>query len=91
MRRNVLDYDPLEFVPLKQELHVRDEHGNNYHFVGEAIALCPVPAWPNIVAHDSVYRWEDDHGRVTHSTYQELWNDTYQREMKTRATTSTHA
>jgi len=84
VRRNVLDYDPLEFVPLKQELHVRDEHGNNYHFVGEAIALCPVPAWPNIMAHDSVYRWEDEQGRVSHGPYQEVWSQAYQHTMRRR-------
>ena len=84
VRRNVLEYDPVEFLPLKQELDIRDEAGNTYHFTGEAIALCPVPAWPNIMAHDSVYRWQDEQGRLSHGPYQEVWSQTYQHAMKHR-------
>jgi hypothetical protein len=51
--------------------------------------MAAIPAWPNIGFHDSVYRWEDQCGRITHSTYQELWNDTYQRAMKARHRTIT--
>ena len=87
VRRNVLTYDPVEFLPLKQELDIRDEAGNEYHFVGEAIALCPVPAWPNIMAHDSVYRWTDEQGRVSYGPYQEVWSDIYQQAMKRRFST----
>ena len=43
---------------------------------GEAIATAPMPAWPNVSFHDSVYRWEDEQGRVAHATYQEIWFDT---------------
>ena len=35
--------------------------------------------------NDTVFRWEDDRGRVTHCTYQELWADTYQRAMTQRS------
>ena len=52
---------------------------------GEAIASASLPAWPNTSFHDSVYRWEDAEGRVTHATYQEIWFDTYQRAMVARA------
>jgi hypothetical protein len=84
VRRNVLEYDPLEFMPLRQELDVRDEAGKSYRFVGTAIALCPVPAWPNVMAHDSVYRWEDERGRLSYGPYQEVWSEAYQHAMRDR-------
>ena len=31
------------------------------------------------------YRWEDEQGRVTHCTYQEVWFDRYQRAVKARS------
>jgi hypothetical protein len=43
-----------------------------------------MPAWPNTSFHDSVYRWEDEQGRVAHATCQELWFDTYHRAMLAR-------
>lgn len=85
VRRHVLEYDPAEFVARRQELEVRDETGRTHRFSGEAIALCPVPAWPNLMAHDSVYRWTDESGRVSHQPYQEMWFDSYQRTMRGRA------
>lgn len=84
VRRRVLEYDPVEFLPLRQELDIRDETGQEHHFTGEAIALCPVPAWPNIMAHDSVYRWEDEQGRLSFGPYQEVWSAEYQHAMKRR-------
>jgi hypothetical protein len=84
VRRNVLEYDPVQFFPLRQELDLRDDDGNAYHFTGRAIALCPVPAWPNIMAHDSVYRWEDEQGRLSHGPYQEIWSQAYQHAMRQR-------
>jgi hypothetical protein len=91
VRRNVLEYHPEMYMALKQEIEAEDQHGRTHRFAGEAIAMAAVPAWPNIGFHDSVYRWEDEQGRVTHSTYQELWNDKYQRAMKTRTQTPAHA
>ena len=38
-------------------------------------------SWPNVGFCDSVHRWEDEQGRVTHCTYQEIWWDRYQRKM----------
>ena len=35
--------------------------------------------------HDSVFRWEDEQGRVAYATYQEIWFDRYQRAVKARA------
>jgi hypothetical protein len=85
VRRNVLAYHPVIHLPIRQEIEATDDQGATYHFSGEAIACASLPAWPNTSFHDSVYRWEDEHGRVTHATYQELWFDKYQRAMKRRS------
>jgi hypothetical protein len=84
IRRNVLAYHPELYAATKQEIEAEDETGQKFFFVGEAVAMAPIPAWPNAVVRDSVYRWEDSIGRVTHCTYQEMWFDTYQREMHRR-------
>ena len=81
VRRDVLEYHPTIHLATRQEITAQDESGDTYRFRGEAIASAVLPAWPNVSFHDSVYRWEDDHGRVTHCTYQEIWFDTYQRAM----------
>ncbi|EHB59114.1 hypothetical protein MycrhDRAFT_1550 [Mycolicibacterium rhodesiae JS60] len=81
VRRDVLEYHPTIHLATRQEITAQDDHGDTYRFRGEAIASAALPAWPNVSFHDSVYRWEDDHGRVTHATYQEIWFDTYQRAM----------
>jgi hypothetical protein len=85
VRRNVLEYHPDIYLPTRQEIEAEDETGRIYRFSGEAIATASLPAWPNTSFHDSVYRWEDEQGRVAHATYQELWFDTYQQAMKQRA------
>jgi hypothetical protein len=43
-----------------------------------------MPAWPNFSFTDSVYRWEDDDGRIAHCTYQEGWWHRYHRAMAQR-------
>lgn len=91
VRRNVLEYHPEMFAALRQEVEAVDASGRSYRFAGEAIAMAAIPAWPNAGFHDSVYRWEDEHGRVTHSTYQEIWSDRYQRAMNQRARNPAHA
>ena len=85
VRRNVLEYQPQTFMSLRQEIEAEDETGGVHRFSGEAIATCTMPAWPNVSFHDSVYRWTDEPGRVTHATFQELWCDRYQLAMKARA------
>jgi hypothetical protein len=87
VRRNVLEYQPITFATLRQEIEAEDSTGAVHRFTGEAIASAVLPAWPNVAFHDSVYRWTDANGRVTHATYQEIWFDRYQRAMKARATT----
>jgi hypothetical protein len=85
VRRNVLEYHPSQHAALRQELEIEDERGETYRFRGEAVAMSAMHSWPNIAFHDSVYRWTDERGRVTHCTYQEIWYDDYQRAMKARA------
>jgi hypothetical protein len=84
VRRNVLERHPQLYAATKQEIEAEDEHGKIHRFTGQAIAMAAIPAWPNVTFRDSVYRWEDENGRTTHSTYQEIWFDKYQREMKKR-------
>jgi hypothetical protein len=85
VRRNVLEYHPEMHAALRQEIEAEDEDGRIYRFTGEAIAMAAIPAWPNAGFHDTVYRWEDEQGRVAHCTYQEIWSDKYQRAMNDRA------
>jgi hypothetical protein len=85
VRRNVLEYHPRLHMAVRQEIEAEDEDGGVHRFRGEAIAAAPMPAWPNVSFHDSVYRWEDEQGRVAHATYQEIWFDRYQRAMKGRS------
>lgn len=85
VRRNVLEYHPDIYLPVRQEIEAEDDTGRTYRFTGEALAAASLPAWPNVSFHDSVYRWEDEAGRVAHATYQEIWFDTYHQAMKQRA------
>lgn len=84
VRRNVVERHPVLHAATRQEIEAEDEHGRSYRFCGQAIAMAPLPAWPNVSFRDSVYRWEDEQGRVAHSTYQEIWFDRYHRAMKKR-------
>jgi len=88
VRRRVLDRHPALHAATRQEIEAEDETGRLYRFTGKAIAMAAIPAWPNVSFRDSVYRWENEDGRVAHSTYQEIWFDTYQRAMKKKATRS---
>lgn len=85
VRRNVLETQPVTFASLRQEIEAEDEDGVVHRFAGEAIATATIPAWPNVSFHDSVYRWQDEQGRVAHATYQEIWFDRYQRAVRARA------
>jgi hypothetical protein len=85
IRRRVLETQPVTFATLRQEIEAQDARGRVHRFHGEAIATAPIPAWPNVSFHDSVFRWEDERGRVAHCTYQEIWFDRYQRALKARS------
>jgi hypothetical protein len=84
VRRNVIERHPQLYAAIRQEVEAEDEQGRVHRFSGQAIAMTAMPAWPNVTFRDSVYRWEDEAGRTTHSTYQEIWFDAYQRAMKQR-------
>jgi hypothetical protein len=84
VRRNVLEYHPVLGSAIRQELELIDQAGRRHRFEGQALSVTPLYSWPNIAFCDSVHRWEDEHGRVTHCTYQEIWWDRYQRKMKSR-------
>jgi hypothetical protein len=88
VRRDVLEYHPRLHMATRQEITAEDDRGEVYRFRGEAIASASIPSWPNASFRDSVYRWEDDEGRTTYCTYQEIWFDTYQRAMSRRALTA---
>ena len=84
VRRDVHEYHPRLLAATKQRVEAEDEDGNSYAFDGEAIAMAPVHSWPNIGFRDSLYRWTDATGRVTHCTYQEIFYDEYVRAMRRR-------
>ena len=88
VRRNVLERHPEMFAATRQEVEAEDERGEVYRFSGQAIAMAAIPAWPNVTFRDSVYRWEDERGRVAHATYQEIWFDRFQRDMRGRLRSS---
>jgi hypothetical protein len=88
VRRNVTERHPQLYAATRQEIEAEDEHGRVHHFSGQAIAMAAIPAWPNVTFRDSVFRWEDEHGQTTYSTYQEIWFDQYQRAMKQRNRTA---
>ena len=85
VRRDVLEYHPVLHAATRQVIEAEDETGRKYRFRGEAIALAPLPQWPNATFHESLFRWEDDDGRVGYGPSQELWFDAYQRAMKARS------
>jgi len=82
VRRRVLERHPVLHSAVRQELEIVDAGGRVQRFEGRAIAVAPVYAWPNVAFRDSVHRWEDDQGRVTHCTYQEIFWDRDQRKMR---------
>jgi hypothetical protein len=84
VRRNVIESHPLLRNPLKMEIEAEDEAGDTYRIKGEAIAMSPVPAWPNIASFDSVFRWEDDQGRIAHGPAQSVWNEACGHALKAR-------
>jgi hypothetical protein len=83
-RRHILDYHPLNGMPTHQQLEIEDEHGRTRHFTGLALATTDMPMWPNVNMRIAVYRWEDETGRITHSSTQEIWFDRFQRTLKRR-------
>lgn len=84
VHRNVLERDPRTHASLRQEVTVTDETGQVHRFSGRSIAHAFLPSWWNLTFYDHVYRWEDERGRVSFGTHQEVWTDRYQRIMNER-------
>jgi hypothetical protein len=84
VRRDVVRYHPELFAALEQQIEAEDETGATWRFNGRAIAMAHLPSWPNNFFIDSVYRWEDGSGRVSHCTYQEAWYRRFHRAMTRR-------
>jgi hypothetical protein len=83
--RHVLAHDPDNFYPVRQRLEATDEDGTLHRFFGEAIALCPIPAWPNAQSGDTVTRWtRESDGSVAYNSYQELWFSDVRQLMRAR-------
>ncbi|TAM73405.1 hypothetical protein [Mycobacterium sp.] len=82
VRRNVLEYHPVLNSAIRQELEIVDDTGRTHRFKGQALSVAPIHSWPNIAFTDSVHRWQDEAGRTTYCTYQEIWWDAYQHRMK---------
>lgn len=84
VKRKVLAYHPVLGSAIRQEMEVEDDKGEIYKLKGQAIAVAQLPAWPNAMFVDSVYRWTDEKGRETHNTYQEAWYHKYWRFWRSR-------
>jgi hypothetical protein len=82
VHRRDLELHPQTLAPLKTEIEAEDERGDSYTFRGEAIGFCPLPSWPNLASYETLFRWEDDQGRIGHGPGQSVWNSTAQRAMR---------
>jgi hypothetical protein len=74
VRRRVTRAHPVTHAPLDMEITATDDEGETFHLVGEAIAFCPLPQWPNISAFETLMRWRTDDGRVGYGPAQSVWN-----------------
>jgi hypothetical protein len=86
VHRDVLRYHPRGYHAVEQRIEIEDETGRVHRFHGEVVAATAVPAWPNLGYTVCIYRWTDEQGLVSHCTYQEAWDDAYQRAMGKRFT-----
>jgi hypothetical protein len=84
VHRDVVRYHPRGYHAVEQNIEIEDETGRVHRFHGEVVAATAVPAWPNLGYTVCVYGWTDEQGRVSHCTYQEAWDDAYQRAMGKR-------
>jgi hypothetical protein len=84
VRRDVTRTHPFLSAPLEMEIEAEDTAGESYRFSGEAIAFSPIPTWPNAASFDSVFRWEDENGRIAHGPVQTLWGERAARALKAK-------
>lgn len=84
VHRAVDELHPFFPAPLRQRIEATDSAGVEYRFTGEAVALAPIPSWPNAFTWDSVIRWTDQNGLVGYGPCQGIWYDAFARLMKGR-------
>lgn len=82
VRRTVHKRHPDLYSATEQTIEMTAATGERRVFTGSALAMCAVPAWPNVSAHDSLYLWTDEQGRTCHAPFQEAWFGNYQRALK---------
>jgi len=80
--RNDLELHPILLAPTVTEIEAEDDRGEVYRLRGEAIACAPLPSWPNLASFETLFRWEDNEGRVAHGVGQSVWNSRAQQAMK---------
>lgn len=85
VHRRDLELHPITLAPLKTLIEAEDESGAHYTLRGEAIAHAPLPAWPNIAAYETLFRWEDVRGRVAYGPGQSIWNHVSHKAMRAKA------
>jgi hypothetical protein len=84
VRREVQEFHPRLHAATRCTMEVEDEDATVRGFTGRAYAMSVMPAWPNVAGSIGVYRWEDEQGRTSDQTYQEVSFDRYFREMTRR-------
>jgi len=85
VHRRDTELHPQTLAPLKTEIEAEDETGAQYSLRGEAIGFAPLPAWFNIAAYETLFRWEDDRGHVGYGPGQSVWNHVSQKAMRAKA------
>jgi hypothetical protein len=56
VKRTIKKYHPELFCALEQEIEAEDENGTVYKLKGYAIAMAQLPAWPNLIFINTVYK-----------------------------------
>jgi hypothetical protein len=82
VRREVQQLHPWVPAPMHQTIEATDDAGNDYRFIGEAIAMASIPSWPNAGTYDSVIRWTDAEGHVGYGPGQGVWYQRFQHLIK---------
>jgi len=85
VRRTVTRAHPDTHAPLAMEIAATDDTGEEYRLSGEAIALSPLPAWPNLSAFESLMRWETPDGKVGYGPAQSVWSQRAQHALSKAA------
>lgn len=89
VRRTVTRAHPETHAPLDMEIAATDDTGEEYHLTGEAIAFCPLPAWPNLSAFETLMRWRTPDGKVGYGPAQSVWSQRAQHILNEAAAAAT--